>query len=1260
MNEPRAGPQLPSAAFLIEAWATGASYDLARQLAKDGELDVDVLVAQGRLPSGRRRWLELALAGLEQSGLVHRAGSVLRLSDEALPQTQDIFTALAAQHPERAPELLLAASVGASLHDFGKEGSELTPPTESVVEAYELRSPSAVAAALALDARLSRIRRPEGFGFALRVLQIGVGPATSETLRFAAGCGGRVTLLDPDPARLQRARLKHGERTDASFCSDLDALPDHSFDLIVSAGGLSRLAARGGAFSRLAQKCSADALIMAVEPAPSLFRDFTLGLTEGDDRDQRELRLTAAGWASECSHVGLVQIDARLIDTGADHAVALIAKSTDRAEWSVSAARIALLGSRVDSDSSATALFDAIKARGASCRFVEPAALSTQRAGSYVWIAGALAGDGTVRVASHCLALRDIALGLGHAKAKLFVVVPASDRPVAEAILSFVRTLANEFPTVDFRRVQISDTAPASAKSLATVVLSNGDETDVAIDGESVRVLRYAAPDSPATDVEIGDGLSNRLEKSPEGGLDRIAWKSVERPAPTANEIEVEVSATGLNFRDVMWALSILPDEMLEDGFAGPTLGLEFSGRVTQLGSSVDHLKVGDPVVGLCGGAFATHVVVDVEHVAKVPDALGSESAATVPVSFLTAYYSLISCADLKRDEWVLIHGGAGGVSFAALQIVRWRGSRAIVTAGSPEKRALTRALGAEHAFDSRSGSFVDDVMRATGGRGVSVVLNSLAGEAILGLLQPFGRFVELGKRDYLANTPIGLRPFRRNLSYFGVDLDQLFASRPDVSRQFFADVLALFASGDFAPLPYSVFAHGEAVEAMRLMQQSGHIGKILIRPPPRAADAFHSKRSPRSFGVAPDRTHLVTGGLGGFGLAAAEWLAERGARHLALVGRSGASSQSAHETVAALRSRGAQVQVASLDIADRRATERFLADLKETMPPLAGVMHAAMVLDDAIVANLDEARLLNVLRPKIAGAENLDELTRGLTLDYFILFSSATTVIGNPGQGAYVAANGFLEGLARQRRSTGLPALAVSWGAGDAGVLARHGATREALAHRAGVKPMSARAALDMMAQALSFEGGQGADDAVVIADVNWSAARAHLPLLSSPSYNRLSGDANASDVTSESVVDLRTLVARFGPEQARRAVADILVEEIARILRLPRDDVSKTKPLTEIGVDSLMAVELTLSLETRFAMRAPLGSSPGGFNVWELAEYLLSTREQDNQKLDIAEGLAKRDLNKADRGDIAPLMTALQEKGVDLTGASRQSAPA
>ncbi len=340
---------------------------------------------------------------------------------------------------------------------------------------------------------------------------------------------------------------------------------------------------------------------------------------------------------------------------------------------------------------------------------------------------------------------------------------------------------------------------------------------------------------------------------------------------------------------------------------------------------------------------------------------------------------------------------------------------------------------------------------------------------------------------------------------------------------------MALFASGELRPPPYTVFAHDEIVEAMRLMQQSGHIGKILVRPPPTRGGPAGKGRAADAFAADPDRTHLITGGLGGFGLATAEWLVDRGARHLALVGRTGAASE------AAQRRRSPRLRAAASTCGSPRSTsptdsafERFMADLAATMPPLAGVMHAAMTLDDAVAANLDEARLLKVLKPKIAGAENLDRLTRALPLDYFVLFSSATTVIGNPGQGAYVAANGFLEGLARERRSAGLPALAVGWGAiADVGVVARSGATRDSLAERAGARGIKARVALDALGEALA-EPNAGAS--LVIADMNWSTARAHLPLMASPTYGRLARGEAASAASADAVIDLADLVGAAG----------------------------------------------------------------------------------------------------------------------------------
>jgi phthiocerol/phenolphthiocerol synthesis type-I polyketide synthase C len=291
-----------------------------------------------------------------------------------------------------------------------------------------------------------------------------------------------------------------------------------------------------------------------------------------------------------------------------------------------------------------------------------------------------------------------------------------------------------------------------------------------------------------------------------------------------------------------------------------------------------------------------------------------------VPVAFLTAYYGLVSCARMRRGEWVLVHGGAGGVGLAALQIAKLKGARVIATAGSREKRALVKALGAEHVLDSRSLAFVDEV-RAITGDGVDIVLNSLFGEAMersLNALRPFGRFVELGKRDYVANTHIGLRPFRRNLSYFGVDLDQVIQHQGDDGARMFREVMALFNDGGLKPLPYQPFTAAETSDAFRLMQQSGHIGKIVISPP-KAGTIM--KDTARPFTVSAEGVHLLTGGLGGFGLEAARWLIDRGAKHLVLAGRKGAATDEAKAIVAELTARGVTVEAKAVDITSRLVT---------------------------------------------------------------------------------------------------------------------------------------------------------------------------------------------------------------------------------------------------------------------------------------------------------------------------------------------------
>ncbi|MFC4170414.1 MDR/SDR family oxidoreductase, partial [Teichococcus aestuarii] len=370
------------------------------------------------------------------------------------------------------------------------------------------------------------------------------------------------------------------------------------------------------------------------------------------------------------------------------------------------------------------------------------------------------------------------------------------------------------------------------------------------------------------------------------GQLGTLEWEPLDLPPPGPGEVVVRVEAAGLNFRDLMWAQGLLPEEALLLGFAGPTLGMEMAGVVEQAGPDVA-FRPGEAVFGFAPAALASRVRTRAEAVTRVPPGLDFAAAATVPVAFLTAIYALENCARLEAGETVLIHGGAGAVGLAALQVAQAAGARIAATAGTPAKRALLRAAGAELVLDSRDPGFADQ-LRAAWPEGVDVVLNSLAGEAMersLGLVKPFGRFVELGKRDFFENRRVGLRPYRHNLTYFGVDVDQLPKARPILARRLLTDIAQRFADGLLHPLPHAARQATEVEAAFRALQASSHIGKLVLVPP------AMPRTPPRPAWVPPEGTILVVGGVQGFGFECAKWLAARGARHLALLSRRGGTT---------------------------------------------------------------------------------------------------------------------------------------------------------------------------------------------------------------------------------------------------------------------------------------------------------------------------------------------------------------------------------
>jgi phthiocerol/phenolphthiocerol synthesis type-I polyketide synthase C len=1207
---------------LLDGWATMVAYEVASAFADRNVVNPDLLVETNRISSDLRGWLIMLLTRLSAAELASRQDAEWSIiEDPLLPNSASVIKELAARHPELAGNLLIAAEITGLVKRLPR-GDGLGAGSEAVLSRialnfYDLGVRSAVEAERVLMRVLESASDLWPRDRAVRVLQLGLGRFASELVSRRHG-NVVLTICEPDRRRIERAKAALAKGSSLRLVEKLDSGP---YDLIVAAGALQQTLATA-TLVELRAALAPRGLLVAIEPRPSFFDALVSGLRLEAPIAQPP---TTEEWSAALQVAGFEDVGVSEVACGAGTAALIVGKAGNQAarEWHAGA-RIPSIRIVSNTNPGAEELADALLFRLIRSNASADVQISTVEDLS-LWdlppsmviqiISPDPDADNLAALTRACLDIKACGERLGSGVATLWLLfrgaTPHPQRaptPIQSGAWAFSRTLANELQNLDVRRIDLAAdlSAGAAAELISAIIQSGTAETELQIDGAVTRAVRVR---------EIADCYRPMARPAPAARLarqvgavaERLAWQPAERRVPEADEIEIAVAATGLNFRDVMYMLGLLPDDILEDGFTGPTLGLECAGMVVAVGEEVGNFDVGDHVVALAPLAFATHVTVSSGQVAKVPAGMALEAAATIPTAFITAYYSLINLAQLKRDEWVLIHAGAGAVGMAAIQIAQAAGARVIATAGSDAKRDLLHALDVIHVLDSRSTRFAEQV-RAITGAGVDVVLNSLAGDAMersMACLRPFGRFIELGKRDYVANTHIGLRPFRRNLSYFGVDIDQLMASRPTIGRDVFRAVMGEVENGTLTPLPYSIFGPAEASGAFHLMQQAGHIGKIVVQPP----DPATIRVPGTPFKINPEGTHLVTGGLGGFGLAAAKWLADRGARHLVLVGRRGIATDEAQDLVNALAGRGVNVLAQPCDVADATQVDLLFETIGRTMPPIAGVIHSAMVLDDTIVANLTAERFSTVLAPKVRGADHLDRATRGLPLDYFVLFSSVVTLIGNRGQGSYVAANAYLEGLARQRRQAGLPALAIGWGPiTDVGVVARTERMRTDLRKIGGVHGMTAREALDLMAHALA----ETADDpdlaAITIAPHEAAFSADLLPILKSPTYQSLvTAQAGANQDLVEKI-DLRSLISTQDIAGVRDLVAQVLVVQLARVLFLAKEDVSQVRPLSEMGLDSLMALEFTMNLEDIFGIQLSLARSGSNIRLSNLVDEIIT----------------------------------------------------
>ena len=660
------------------------------------------------------------------------------------------------------------------------------------------------------------------------------------------------------------------------------------------------------------------------------------------------------------------------------------------------------------------------------------------------------------------------------------------------------------------------------------------------------KMIRYLPKSSENLDFTSGE---YRVNISECGVLDNLHFEPLQRKSPGHDEVEIRVRATGLNFRDVLNALG-----MLKGIAENIPFGFECAGEIVSVGENVKHLKIGDAVIAAHAiGSLAGFVSVRADFVTLKPERVSFEQAAALPGAFLTAYYALHHQAKIRQRDRILIHAAAGGVGMAAVRLAQQAGAEIFATA-SPGKWDFLRSLGIQHIMNSRNTDFAAEIKQITGGQGVDIVLNSLSGDFIsksLEVLKSGGTFVEIGKIGIL--SPAEMRQQRPDISYYPFDLNEIAQSQPEVISSMMKDMTSQIESGQFAPLPHKVFHIRQTSDAFRYMVQAKHIGKIVIS---------HSEIPL----IRSDGIYLITGGLGALGLRVSRWLAEKGARHLVLVGRHipdvGANNYSPLHA-------GCTVKVEQADVANSEEMARVIGNIESSGIPLRGIFHLAGIVEDGLLIRQTPEQFRRVMAPKAQGAWNLHVLTQNMPLDMFVCFSSIASVTGSAGQSNYAAANAFLDGLAHYRRALGLHALSINWGPwAESGMAARVDQRHKA---RWSVKAIDPDSGLEILEQLLK-------QDAVQVG----------VSIKNEEKRKEKSVRAN-----NYSPLHFSLLTLTSAPPERRYALLEAHVRsQIARVLDMPTDDqIEPRQRLFDAGIDSLMSVELKNRLEA--SLERPLRST-------------------------------------------------------------------
>ncbi|KQU73850.1 MULTISPECIES: type I polyketide synthase [unclassified Rhizobacter] len=1206
---------------LSAAWIARALGELGWSPAPGERVQADELARRLKLAPRYHRLLPRLLAILAEDGWLRadggddRGGFTVANWHSVSDPAQRVAPLLQC-HPASRPRILLTANCGAVLADIlaGRADPlhQLFPNgSAELAEALYRDAPEAKAynQLLRETVRVALARLPAGQK--LRILEVGGGTGGSTAWVAPMLPADRCDYLFTDlgPLMVARARERFGLHPFMRFQPlDLEGslatqLAGQHFDIVIAANVIHATADLGRTLGQVRQVLAPGGTLLMLEVAGmERWIDITFGLTDGWWRfTDTALRpayplLSRERWLALLGELGF---EAAAIDAPQPNSreVLLAARRPVQAVDALPASSWLLVGDRAGVGD---ALAVQMRAAGHEVLVAEAgadmASLVAGRSLRGIVHLGALelavpdAGSAASLVDTQRASLGSLlalvqALGAQSFAAgttpRLWIATrgaqPVRDgeapNPLQAPVWGFAKVVALEHPELRTTRIDLDDTHDAAA-ALWQAICADGDEPQLALRGEQAFVARLvhgsAAPSDPAP---------VRLEKAASGVFDEMPLVPMTRRAPGPGEVEIRVRAAGLNFRDIMNAVALRADP--------EPLGGECAGTIVALGEGVQGLAIGDAVVATGEACFASCMTTGAQHVAPLPRGIGYAEGATLPFALMTAWHALQVLGGIRAGMTVLVHAAAGGVGMAAVQIAQRAGATVFATAGSEAKRALLRAQGVAHVMNSRTLDFEAEVARLTGGRGVDLVLNSLAGEFIpasVRSLSAQGSFLEIGKRDIW--SPSQFRELRPQGRYHAIDLNAQRSQDPAAAQALFADVMAAVQRGELKPLPLHAFPLERGGEAFRFMAQARHTGKVVLTQ----HDALQASLQ----ALTPRGVYLVTGGLSGLGLLTAGRLVERGARHLVLVGRR-AASPAAQATLDAMRAQGAQVQALQADMSRADEVARVLDGIAQGGLPLRGVIHSAGVLEDGALLQQDWSRFVRPLGPKLDGSWALHVLTRGEPLDFFVLYSSMASVLGSSGQANHAAANAFMDALAAHRRALGLPGLSIGWGAwSEVGAAADRQVDQRVAAR--GIDVITPAHGLELLEKLMRAEAPHAG-----VFPVRWERFLAsggtpgpfvshlveHLRGAPKPGTKPAAGAKPAPAAGAALIDELKQAT----PQRRRERLLGFVAEHVARVVDAPNAQaIDPRQPLNELGLDSLMAVELRNRLGTGLGLARSL----------------------------------------------------------------------